>query len=66
MTVNYISNKRQEQMLSNGWRLMLSDSLTETAEEMVERLSERYSQVKVYWVATRIRGYHKYIAFVKR
>lgn len=65
MTINYISDKRQEQMLANGWRLRLAESATETAEQMTERLSKRYSKVKVYWVATRIRGYHDYIAFVK-
>lgn len=67
MKVNYLNGAGQDRMLRNGWMLMLPISYTETAEKMHERLTALgYTQVKVYWEGTQIRGIHRYFAFVKR
>ena len=60
-----LSGKEQERMINNGWWLCLPEPL-EGTEAMRERLSEKYSQVKMYYVTTAIRGFYKPIAMVKK
>ena len=67
MKVNYCGKEQQERMSKNGWWLELAESYQESPEAMYDRLTKKgYSQVKVYWCGTMIRGIHKYFAFVKR
>jgi hypothetical protein len=67
MKVNYCGKEAQTRMIKNGWFLMLPESYTETPEELYDRLiNSGYTQVKVYWCGTRIKGIHDYFAFVKR
>lgn len=65
MKVNYCGGKQQDRMIKNGWRIKLEEYCCESPEHMYERLSKEYSKVKVYYDTTRIRGLHKYFAFVK-
>lgn len=65
MKINYCGKDAQERMVKNGWTIMLRN-YNETPKEMFDRLSERYSKVKVYWTSIMIRGYHDYFAMVKR
>ena len=66
MKVNYCGKAQQERMIKNGWTLKLAE-VGEFEEELYERLSkEGYSQVKIYYDTTMIRGLHKYFAMVKR
>lgn len=57
----------QERMLHNGWRIQLPINYSESAQALYDRLNGtgRYSDIKVYWSSTRIRGLHEYFAFVK-
>ena len=64
--VRYLGRKEQERMIANGWSIRLPESLCETPNHIFDRLSKRYSKVKVYYEATVIRGYHSYFAMVKR
>ena len=65
MKVYNISRARQEQMEKNGWILKTAE-FNELPEELHSRLSkEGYSQVKVYYEGTRVRGIHRFYAFVK-
>lgn len=64
MKVNYLGSKGQERMIKNGWRIKLVE-FGETSDQLYERLSKRYSKVKVYYDTTRVRGYHEYFAMVK-
>ena len=64
MKVNYLGGKGQERMIKNGWTIKLV-KFDETSDQLYERLSQRYSKVKVYYNTTRVRGYHKYFAMVK-
>ena len=58
--------KQQEKMIENGWKLMLAE-FRESPEELYDRLTKNgYTEVKVYYTGTRIRGIHDYFAFVKR
>ena len=66
LKVNYISSKGMDRMLSNGWNMVLPSSYRETAEELHSRLSATYAKVKVYYCSTAVRGYHDWVAFVKR
>ena len=66
MKVNYCGKEQQERMIKNGWTLKLAESYQESPEEIYERLVKcGYTQVKVYWMSTMIRGIHNYFAFVK-
>ena len=64
--VRYCGGKEQERMLKNGWWIELAENYSETPERMYERLSQRYSKVKVYYDTTMIRGLYSYFAMVKR
>ena len=57
----------QERMIRNGWRIQLPLNYTESAQALYDRLNAtgRYSDIKVYWASTQIRGLHSYFAFVK-
>lgn len=57
----------QARMESNGWTLKLRDNCNETAQELYDRLEAtgKYSDIKVYYTGTQIRGLHNYFAFVK-
>lgn len=61
------SKEFQERMIRNGWRIQLPLNYSESAQALYDRLaaSGRYSDIKVYWSSTRIRGLHEYFAFVK-
>lgn len=66
MKVNYCGNKAQKRMIENGWKVMLAEGYCEPPEHIYERLiKEGYSQVKVYYETTCIRGLHSYFAMVK-
>lgn len=65
MKVNNLDRNGQERMIRNGWKIRLADSCRETPEQMYDRLSKDYTQVKVYWTGTQIRGIHSYYAMVK-
>ena len=60
-----LSGKEQERMINNEWRMCLPEPL-EGTEAMRERLSEKYSQVKMYYVTTAVRGSYTPIAMVKK
>ena len=57
----------QERMIRNGWRIQLPLNYSESAQALYDRLAATgcYSDIKVYWSSTRIRGLHEYFAFVK-
>ena len=63
--VNYCGGKMQKEMADRGWTLKLINR-GETAQQTYDRLAESYSQVKVYYDTTMIRGYHENFAFVKK
>ena len=58
----------QDRMIANGWRIQLAKDYSESAQALYDRLEATglYSDIKVYWSSTRIRGLHDYFAFVKR
>lgn len=60
-----LSNKEQERMVNNGWRLMLADSYSETESALYARLSEKWEKVKIYESTTQIRGLHSMYAMCK-
>lgn len=62
------NNDFQKRMIANGWRIELTKNCSESAQALYDRLEAtgRYSDIKVYWSSTRIRGLHEYFAFVKR
>ena len=61
------SKEFQKRMIRNGWRIQLPLNYSESAQALYDRLAAagRYSDIKVYWSSTRIRGLHEYFAFVK-
>lgn len=71
-----ISGKRLDEMIDNGWTLKLMEWVLEEGSEYkslegkdafyTRLINEGYTRVKLYEVSTRIRGYHKVIAMVKR
>lgn len=72
-----LGKEAQERMGRNGWELKLTRRLLkqptskykseETDEEFIERLLKSgYTQVKLYYVTTYVRGSYKTIAMVKR
>ena len=65
LKINYCGAKRQEEMSNNGWWMELRESYQESPEEMFNRLSKKWGNVKIYWIGTRIRGIHSYFAFCK-
>ena len=65
MKVNYCGGKAQERMERNGWRLVIRDSYRETEEQLYERLSKKYDDVRIYWCGTMIPGIHDIFAMVK-
>lgn len=67
LKVNYCGRAQQDRMEKNGWTLKIRESVRETPEELYDRLiAQGYTQVKVYWEGTRVKGIHSYFAFVKR
>lgn len=65
MKVNYCGGAAQERMERNGWRLVIRDSYNETEEQLYERLSKKYDDVRIYWCGTMIPGIHDIFAMVK-
>lgn len=71
-----ISGKRLDEMVARGWTCKIKDWVLkegckyksqEGDDEFYTRLVEAgYKKVKLYYVSTRIRGYHDTIAMVKR
>ena len=66
MKVNYCGGKAQERMERNGWRLVIRNSYNETEEQLYDRLSRNYEDVRIYWCGTRIPGIHDIFAMVKK
>lgn len=64
--VNYLGKEGQERMIRNGWTLRVQDRCGESPEAMYKRLSEHYSDVRIYWTGTMVRGIHSYFAMCKR
>ena len=51
----------------NGWTMKLKRDCKESIGEFYQRLVDLgYTNIKFYEVATRVRGYHDTIAYVKR
>lgn len=65
MRINHLSKVGQERMIRNGWVLMLPLNYMENIEEMHKRLSVEYSDVRIYWCGTMVRGIHNYFAMCK-
>lgn len=61
---NYLGKDGQERMVRNGWTLRVCQP-KESYEDLYNRLSETYTQVKVYYCGTMIRGIHSYFAMCK-
>ena len=74
LKVNYCGKAAQERMIRNGWWLEIPKLVkdpgaqykrTETEEELYERLSKIYGDVRIYWCGTAIPGIHDHIAMCK-
>ena len=65
MKINYLGKDGQERMIRNGWMLRLRNSYNESPEDMHKRLSSYYSDVRIYWCGTMVRGVHSYFAMCK-
>lgn len=64
MKINYITDKRLEEMLSKGWKLC-SVHRAEPTEWTYNRLSATHKAVKVYYTKTRVRGLWDTVFLVK-
>lgn len=66
--VNYCGKDAQKRMISNGWRIELQDNSNESEQALYDRLEAtgNYTDIKIYYNTTMIRGYHKFFAMVKR
>ena len=73
--VNYCGGAAQKRMIRNGWRLVIPEWILtpgdkykheESAEELYNRLSEKYWDVRVYWCGSMIPGIHNHFAMVKK
>jgi hypothetical protein len=60
-----LSKSRQKEMIENGWFIGLANSCHEGTQELYNRLSERYSDVRIYEDSTMVRGYHTTFAMCK-
>jgi hypothetical protein len=60
-----LGNKRIDEMCERGWRIKLVDSYHETPQELYNRLSELYEDVRIYEDTTRIRGLHTIFAMCR-
>lgn len=60
-----LGGKRQREMCERGWRICLADSYHETRQQMYDRLSKYYSDVRIYEETTRIAGYHTLFAMCR-
>lgn len=65
--VNYGGTQFQERMSRNGWYLKIADNYGESAQTLYDKLAATgyYSDIKIYWDSTCVRGLRKYYAFVK-
>lgn len=75
LKVNYCGKAAQERMIRNGWTLAIPKTVIdpgarykrkETEEELYERLSKIYDDVRIYWCGTAIPGIHSHFAMCKR
>ena len=64
--VHHLGKDGQERMARNGWRLRVADKCNESAQEMYDRLSAHYSDVRIYWTGTMIPGIHSRYAECKK
>lgn len=60
-----LSAKRQDEMANRGWTLCLADSYSETEQQLYDRLSQRYDDVRIYEDTTRIKGLHNIFAMCR-
>lgn len=60
-----LGDKRIEEMESRGWRLFVANSFMESEQELYDRLSKVYDEVRIYEASTRIRGLHKIFAMCR-
>lgn len=67
VNVNNGNGALQDRMINNGWKIVLTESCSETAQQLYDRLENTglYKDIKIYWTGTRIRGIHSYFAMVK-
>lgn len=65
VTVNYCGRHAQDRMIKNGWSIRLRENYSEYPQDLYDRLSVDYKQVKIYWDSTAIRGCHTYFAMVR-
>jgi len=64
VNVNFLSANRQTEMIHNDWKIKISN-ITETSQELYDRLSQVYNKVKIYYTTTSVRGYYAIFAMVK-
>ena len=60
-----LSAARQDSMCKNGWRLLTANSYRENAQQLYDRLSAYYNDVRIYEETTRIAGLHSIFAMCK-
>ena len=65
MTAYNCGKVRQEQMIERGWRIKLSSCYNEYPQDIYDEWKDIYSEVRVCWCGTRIRGLRDYFAMVK-
>ena len=61
-----LGGKRQSEMCERGWRLHVTAHCRETEQEMYDRLSKYYSDVRIYEDTTRIAGLHDIFAMCRQ
>ena len=62
--VRVLSGKEQERMTANGWFIVFAKR-HESDDQLKDRLSQKFSKVKIYYTTTYVRGYYNTIAMVK-
>lgn len=61
-----LSGNYMEELISKGWKVIITKGYKETRQELHDRcIKMGYSKVRVWEVATAIRGYHDIVAMVK-
>ena len=61
-----LGNKGFDELETKGWKVVITKNYKETRQELHDRCVKMgYSKVRIWEVATAVRGYHDIIAMVK-
>lgn len=61
----FLSSKRMNEMCAKGWRVKADRTCRETAQDVYDRLSRCYAEVRIYECSTSVRGLRDIFAMCK-